>query len=374
MVNIDIVFHKMIKGQEDEARRRGIHKRTSQVMSPKSDEPLNYFVEDSRRESTLFAMPNNNTHVRRSQLLLGISKINYIILTCNLFFGLLLLLVTHRVFYQSIVIVLISATILYKWGYASRKVGDHFPKEQIGFSFYLSHILSIFLLMWFDYDLIGSVNKHFGGLNLYDNYLLSFDLFLFKMPVADFFEKALLNTGFIKNIFYDILMIAYICYYPLVYLGIIHFSSFKNDPKKFSLINQYSFSMVVLLLLSFIGYLLIPVTGPQYYLKEQYGLHMLPLSFFGLSIHNYIAGLHPNHIDCFPSVHTGLTILTVFWAFKMKFKARYIYLLLSLFIIPATILLRYHYILDVLAAIPCALIAYQSSKIFFPEETGRESP
>ncbi|MBF0206595.1 MAG: hypothetical protein HQK53_06870 [Oligoflexia bacterium] len=41
-----IVFHKMIKGQKDEARRRGVHKRTSQAMSPKSDEPLNHFMED----------------------------------------------------------------------------------------------------------------------------------------------------------------------------------------------------------------------------------------------------------------------------------------------------------------------------------------
>ncbi|MBF0205379.1 MAG: excinuclease ABC subunit UvrC [Oligoflexia bacterium] len=46
----NIVSHEMIKGQEDEARRRGVHKRTSQAMSPKSDEPLNHFMEDYRSQ------------------------------------------------------------------------------------------------------------------------------------------------------------------------------------------------------------------------------------------------------------------------------------------------------------------------------------
>ena len=66
--------------------------------------------------------------------------------------------------------------------------------------------------------------------------------------------------------------------------------------------------------------------------------------------------LESAHYDCFPSGHTELTILA-WWGSRMVSKRLFrVYFAYTPFIIFATVYLRYHYTVDVLAGIASAAV------------------
>jgi membrane-associated phospholipid phosphatase len=91
----------------------------------------------------------------------------------------------------------------------------------------------------------------------------------------------------------------------------------------------YGFLIALGFLASYVGYLLVPARGPRFLLKD---LQHIPLQ--GLWLFQAMQGtldrLESAHYDCFPSGHTELTTYTPL-------------------IIFATVYLRYHYTVDLLA-------------------------
>ena len=63
------------------------------------------------------------------------------------------------------------------------------------------------------------------------------------------------------------------------------------------------------------------------------------------------------HRNCMPSGHTMMTLMNMILAFRFRSKLRWIFLFMGSSLIFATMYLRYHYVVDVLAGIVCALIA-----------------
>lgn len=61
--------------------------------------------------------------------------------------------------------------------------------------------------------------------------------------------------------------------------------------------------------------------------------------------------------DAFPSGHTMMTFITMLLAIKYKTRSRWIINFFGIGLIFATVLLRYHYVIDVLAGLIFALIA-----------------
>ena len=53
--------------------------------------------------------------------------------------------------------------------------------------------------------------------------------------------------------------------------------------------------------------------------------------------------------DVFPSGHTEMTLIVLYFAHKYKLKSRYILYVAGTLLIFATVYLRYHYVVDVLA-------------------------
>lgn len=107
-------------------------------------------------------------------------------------------------------------------------------------------------------------------------------------------------------------------------------------------------------LASYLGYLLVPTLGPKVVLA-------FPTTIEGLwataSVRAWIDRAEANPWDCFPSGHTMLTVtsLLVLWRWNRRW---FVWLLLpSLLLIASTMLLRYHWAIDVLvglaAAWPC---------------------
>ena len=110
----------------------------------------------------------------------------------------------------------------------------------------------------------------------------------------------------------------------------------------------YAFLIALGFLASYLGYIAVPARGPRFLLKH---LQHIPLQ--GLWLFQGMQGaldkLESAHYDCFPSGHTELTILA-WWGSRMVGKRLYrIYFAYTPCIIFATVYLRYHYTVDLLA-------------------------
>ena len=117
----------------------------------------------------------------------------------------------------------------------------------------------------------------------------------------------------------------------------------------------YAFLIALGFLASYIGYILVPARGPRFLLKN---LQHFPLKGLWLfhALQNGLDRLESAHYDCFPSGHTELTILA-WWGSRMVSKRWFrTYFAYTPLIIFATVYLRYHYTVDLLAGILTAAV------------------
>jgi len=117
----------------------------------------------------------------------------------------------------------------------------------------------------------------------------------------------------------------------------------------------YAFLIAMGFLVSYLGYILVPARGPRFLLKH---LQHFPLQGLWLfqTMQNTLDRLESAHYDCFPSGHTELTILA-WWGSRMVSKRWFrIYFAYTPCIIFATVYLRYHYTVDLLAGMITAAV------------------
>jgi membrane-associated phospholipid phosphatase len=126
----------------------------------------------------------------------------------------------------------------------------------------------------------------------------------------------------------------------------------------------YAFLIALGFLASYVGYLLVPARGPRFLLAS---LQHEPLR--GLWLFARMQGgldrLESAHYDCFPSGHTALTMLAA-WGSRMVSKRLHrVYLFYTPLIIFATVYLRYHYSVDLLAGAALALAAILAAPVAY---------
>jgi membrane-associated phospholipid phosphatase len=134
--------------------------------------------------------------------------------------------------------------------------------------------------------------------------------------------------------------------------------------RRFGEFQYYAFLIAVGFLTSYVGYLMVPARGPRFLLKH---LQHIPLQGLWLfqGMQSALDRLESAHYDCFPSGHTELTILA-WWGSRMVsnrlFKVYFAYTPLIIF---ATVYLRYHYSIDVLAGAVLAAGLILSAPVFY---------
>jgi membrane-associated phospholipid phosphatase len=117
----------------------------------------------------------------------------------------------------------------------------------------------------------------------------------------------------------------------------------------------YAFLIALGFLTSYIGYILVPARGPRFLLKQMQHFPLQGLWLFQ-AMQSALDRLESAHYDCFPSGHTELTILA-WWGSRMVSKRWFrVYLVYTLCIIFATVYLRYHYTVDLLAGMVTAAV------------------
>jgi len=168
----------------------------------------------------------------------------------------------------------------------------------------------------------------------------------------------------------EILQIAYTSYYFLFL--IVGFELFKrNEKKEF---HFFVFCIVYGFFLSYIGYFVLPAVGPRFTLHDFHSLNTeLPGIYcteFLRSIINAGESIPENvsnpiayvQRDVFPSGHTQLTLLIMYFAVRCKIKTRWLITIAGTLLIFSTVYLLYHYVTDVLAGIIFMLLTLWTAK------------
>lgn len=125
-------------------------------------------------------------------------------------------------------------------------------------------------------------------------------------------------------------------------------------------------------LVSYIGYFIVPARGPRFLLDP---LQHRPLDGGHLAeaMRGMLDGLESAHYDCFPSGHTELTILAWWLSRQISPRLGWVYLAYTLCIIFATVYLRYHYTVDLFAAVLVAAVLLAKAPAMYRKLSGGEA-
>jgi membrane-associated phospholipid phosphatase len=149
-----------------------------------------------------------------------------------------------------------------------------------------------------------------------------------------------------------VLQFAYISYYPMaIVLGAVLFLK-KNE----TAFDEAIFGIILCFYLSYVGYLLFPAVGPRFTLAH---LQTRDLAAGPLvtSIQETLNALENTKTDAFPSGHTAVALMTLYYARRFRERALTALLLPAVTgLILSTVYLRYHYVVDVLAGIALTVL------------------
>ncbi len=228
----------------------------------------------------------------------------------------------------------------------------------------LLNIIFLIFIIPFNYALTGVIDIDGDSLERYDEFFARFDLFLTGVSSSANFLQSFLGQSWWSKYLYSWLQLAYFSFYFFpFYVTITYYLKLKEEDK--FLVGRLMTSICIYFSINYFLYVVLPVTGPQYFIPSEFNVD-LPLTSFGLFLNNIIRNGQPTYIDCFPSGHMGISLLCTIWFARMKSRHFFISFFLMISIGVATIALRYHYILDLISAVPLVLFCYKISEIVIP--------
>ncbi len=158
----------------------------------------------------------------------------------------------------------------------------------------------------------------------------------------------------------EFLQIAYTLFVPAV-LFVAILLWIRGQHRNFQ---YYAFLIAFGFLASYVGYLAVPARGPRFLLAH---LQHIPLQglwlFHGMQA--ALDSLESAHYDCFPSGHTELTILAWWGSRMVSRRLLRVYSFYTPVLIFATVYLRYHYSVDVLAGAVLAAILIRTAPALY---------
>jgi membrane-associated phospholipid phosphatase len=233
----------------------------------------------------------------------------------------------------------------------------------------LIHDWSAFVLVLFTYKELYFMVGPIHGYRDYDSLLISLDRWIFRVNPTQWMAR------FSSPVLTELLQIAYSLFYVLFIAVGLEFYRQKD----YSRYNYFRFTIVYGFFISYLAYFAFPAVGPRFTLHdfsridaELPGLFLAkPLRWFV----NYFESIRPgmaNSVamanaqrDVFPSGHTMLTLVTIVFAYQYRLKIRHFVLWVGILLIIATVYMRYHYVVDLLAgamlALPCL---FTSEKLY----------
>ncbi len=206
-------------------------------------------------------------------------------------------------------------------------------------AFYLSVVASVITVL----QVFNSLGVLIASLHAstFDPFLIAADHALFGVHPTVWLERLIDPT------LSALLQFAYISYYfiPLS-LGLVLIAR-----GRFGAFEEVLFGILLCFYLSYVGYLLVPAIGPRFTLSHlQTG--DLQLSPFIGKIQEALNALEKNKTDAFPSGHTAVSLMCLYYAWKEREKALFaVFIPVVTGLVISTVYLRYHYVIDVIAGI-----------------------
>jgi len=211
--------------------------------------------------------------------------------------------------------------------------------EEAGWRYWARELLPVPVLPFMFMNLghlIPLVNPH-----TYDRALLRIDTAIVG-PETQAALYSLPLPGWIT----DVLTVAYSSFYflPVALLLVL---AARRDP----FLRQVVAGVVMTFLVSYAGYFVVPAFGPRTTVAaERY--QKLPPGLVGDRVRGQLDQWEKTKTDAFPSGHTMITLAVLFCARRRCLQLYNALLPLGCLLVCATVLLTYHYVIDVLAAIP----------------------
>ncbi len=184
----------------------------------------------------------------------------------------------------------------------------------------------------------------------WDDLLIRIDRALLGGDPSLWFER--ISTPWLTELF----QLAYLVYYvlPFLLLGVLYCRNHgpRITPElKSQAEAAFDLCIVALLLshyLAFVGYMVVPALGPRFAMAPLYRTQLTGLAL-AEPIGNLLNAMEGIKRDAFPSGHTSAALITLYYAFRFTPRlGRYALAPVALMIL-ATVYLRYHYVVDVLA-------------------------
>lgn len=175
----------------------------------------------------------------------------------------------------------------------------------------------------------------------------------------------------------DYLALSYMTYFvfPPILAGWLYF---RGHVERFA---EFQLGLLITFYVGFLGYILVPAVGPQVILKEQYELPMVGRYFFWHA-KQVVLTLQDFPRDCFPSLHTAVSSVTLFFFFRnlrripIRPVLAPVVTLLTASLWFSTVYLRYHWVVDVFAGWGLAALASAGGvalQRFWPSRKGRKN-
>jgi membrane-associated phospholipid phosphatase len=154
----------------------------------------------------------------------------------------------------------------------------------------------------------------------------------------------------------EILSVFYAAFIPYLYLSI--FLGLIGRPERER--SEFVVGFATLYALSFLGYLFLPARGPIVELAGHFPNPVRGGAFHALVLRSVEAAGGPH--GAFPSLHVGASFYAALFDLRQGNTLRaLIYAPLLVLIVLATLVLRYHYVVDLIAGAALALLAVRTA-------------
>jgi membrane-associated phospholipid phosphatase len=165
--------------------------------------------------------------------------------------------------------------------------------------------------------------------------------------------------------------------YGMFYLLPIFLCLFLFRKKKYREMDFVIFTIFYGFCLSYLGYFILPGIGPRFTLHNFNTINeQLPGLFLTNFLRNIVNSgesippgtLNPAAVvqrDIFPSGHTMMTLIVMFFSIKLKSRSRYFFVPVGSLLIFSTVYLWYHYVIDLVGGLAFMIFAVWSAKHIF---------
>ena len=153
--------------------------------------------------------------------------------------------------------------------------------------------------------------------------------------------------------FYDPLLtdwfaLAYLNYY----LGLLYIK------KQYQNFRTVMLTVMISYFIGFVAYIFFPASSPYLVISELYQIDIWEDTSIFSWITRSIVDLSPYRVrDAFPSMHNAIVLLTLIMAWRYHRTYFWIQLPLAISLPVATVYLRYHYVVDIIGALPVIALA-----------------